>query len=127
MSVKQPSEISATFGKLYNDRNKSGLLDLYAPDAVFTFDGTTTARGLAEIEKALSPFFDEPFKITVECVACHQSGDTALVCSDWKLTAPDGSVAMAGASAEILRRGADGRWRFVVDDATFASRRTLSK
>jgi ketosteroid isomerase-like protein len=29
---------------------------------------------------------------------------------------------MAGVAAEVLRRGADGLWRFAVDDATFVSR-----
>jgi len=42
------------------------------------------------------------------------------------LTAPDGSAAMQGGSAEVLRRGADGRWRFVIDDATFSSRAAKS-
>jgi hypothetical protein len=32
---------------------------------------------------------------------------------------------MAGSSSEVLRRGADGRWRFVIDDATFSSRPRL--
>jgi len=127
MSVKHPSEISAAFAKLYNDRNKSGLLDLYAPDAVFTFDGTATAQGKVEIEKAVAPFFDQPLKITIACVSCHQAGDTALVRSDWTLTAPDGSIARKGVSAEVLRRGADGLWRYIVDDATFASRTAPSK
>lgn len=127
MSVKHPSEISAAFGKLYNDRNKSGLLDLYAPDAVFTFDGTATARGKVEIEKSVAPFFDQPLKMTIACASCHQAGDTALVRSDWTLTAPDGSIARKGVSAEVLRRGADGLWRYIVDDATFASRTAPSK
>ena len=122
MGVKQPSEMSAAFAKLYNESNKSGLLDLYAPDAVFTFDGAATARGKAEIEQALAPFFEQPLKISATCGACHQAGDTALVRTDWVLTAPDGSVAMKGASAEVLRRGADGQWRFIVDHATFAGR-----
>ena len=122
MSVKQPSEMSALFGKLYNDRNKSALLDLYAPEAVFTFDGTAMARGKSEIEKAVAPFFDQPLKISIRCASCYETGDTALVQSDWTLTAPDGSVARKGMSAEVLRRGADGLWRFILDDATFASR-----
>ena len=122
MSVKRPSDISATFAKLLNDRDRSGLLDLYSDGAILTVDGTTVARGRAEIEKLVAPFFDGPLKLVANCGSCYEMGDTALVRTDWKLMAPDGSVAMAGASAEVLRRGADGRWHFVVDDATYASR-----
>ena len=66
--------------------------------------------------------FESQLKIAIKCVSCHQHSDTALVRSDWKLTGPDGAVAMAGSSAEVLRKGGDGLWRFIFDDATFASR-----
>ena len=70
----------------------------------------------------MTPFFESPLEITIKRGACHQPADTALVRSDWKLTAPDGAVAMAGTSAEILRKGGDRLWRLILDDAVFASR-----
>jgi ketosteroid isomerase-like protein len=70
----------------------------------------------------VTPFFESPLKIAIKTSSCLQHADTALVRSDWTLTAPDGAVAMAGSSAEILRHGTDGLWRFIIDDATFASR-----
>ena len=48
-----------------------------------------------------------------------QVGELALFCSQWTFSgkAPDGTpVAMAGKSADILRRQADGRWRIVLDN-----------
>jgi uncharacterized protein (TIGR02246 family) len=122
MGVKQPKEISEAFGRLFNGRDKGALLDLYAADAILTIDGAVTARGKAEIDKTISTFLDGPLMIAIKCASCHQAGDIAIVRSDWKLTAPDGSVAMAGSSAEVLRRDSDGQWRFAIDDATFASR-----
>lgn len=122
MGVRDPRDISAAFGKYFNERNKAALLALYHDDAVFTLDGATVARGKAAIEQMVAPLFDGPLKIAITCVCAHEGSDTALIRSDYTLTAPDGSVAMTGASAEVLRKGGDGLWRFIFDDASFASR-----
>ena len=122
MGVKSPAEMSATFGRLFNARDKSGLLDLYATDALLTIDGTEVAKGKPAIGAMMAPMLDSPLKIEARCTACHENGDTAIVRTDWVLTAPDGAKAMFGASAEVLRRGTDSLWRFVIDDATFSSR-----
>jgi len=122
MGVKSPSDMSTTFAKLFNARDRRGLLDLYAEDAMLTIDGGAPARGKAAIDRMVAPLFDGPLKLDAKCGACHENGAVAVVRTDWTLTAPDGSVAMAGSSAEVLNRGRDGLWRFVIDDATFSSR-----
>jgi uncharacterized protein (TIGR02246 family) len=122
MSVARPADISATFARLFNARDQRGLLDLYAAEAMLTVDGAAIARGPGEIEAMLKPMLDGPLKLEARCATCHEAGDTAIVRTEWTLRAPDGSAALAGASAEVLRRGADGRWRFIIDDASFASR-----
>ena len=124
MGVRQPNEISEAFGNFFNKRDKAGLLALYADDAILTVDGAALARGKAEIDKLVTQFLDSPLRIAIKCAACHQQADTALVRSDWKFTGPDGSIAMTGSSAEVLRKGPDGLWRLLVDDATFSSRPT---
>jgi uncharacterized protein (TIGR02246 family) len=122
MSVARPADVSASFARLFNARDKSGLLDLYVADAMLTVDGGAIARGRAEIEAMFTPMLAGTLKIDARCATCHAAGDVAIVRTEWTLRAPDGSVAMEGASAEVLQRGADGRWRFVIDDASFASR-----
>ena len=122
MGVKRPTDISAAFAKLFNDRDKRGLLNLYLNDAILTVDGNAVAKGTAEIDKMVTPFFESPLKLVAKCGACHEAGDVALVRTEWKLVAPDGSNAMSGVSGEVLKRGTDGVWRFAVDDATYASR-----
>jgi uncharacterized protein (TIGR02246 family) len=122
MGVKSPSEMPETFGKLFNARDKNGLLDLYAADAMFTLDGATSARGKAAIGEVWAPLFEGPLKLKARCASCHVNGGTAILRTDWAMIAPDESVAMTGSSGEVLRREADGRWRLVIDDATFSSR-----
>lgn len=125
MAVKRPEDISAEFGRLYNARDAAGLLELYHDDAVFTFDGRTIARGKAEIKVAHAPFMSAPFRIEIICESCYVTGDTALVCSAWSLMGPDGA-AQRGRSAEVLKQGNDGLWRFQIDDASYASRHATS-
>ena len=50
------------------------------------------------------------------------SGDTALCSLRWEMLDAEGWINQDGVSLEVLRRGADGQWRFQVDDATGASR-----
>lgn len=122
MPVKSPGDMSATFGAIFNARDRAGMLALYAEGAILTIDGKEVARGRDAIAAMMAPMLDSPLKIEARCGACHENGDTAIVRTDWVLKAPDGSVAMQGSSAEVLRRGQDGLWRFVIDDATFSSR-----
>ena len=122
MGARLPTEISEIFGARFNARDKSALLALYTDTALLTIDGIAVARGKAEIDRMITPFLEGPLKIDIRCVSCHQQGDIALVRSDWKLSEPNGAVAMAGASAEVIRKEADGLWRFIFDDDTFASR-----
>lgn len=122
MGVNSPSEMSETFGRLFNARDRDGLLDLYVEDGVLTIDGDASARGKQAIGEMLAPMLDGPLKVETRCATCHENGDTAIVRTDWVLTEPGGAVAMTGSSAEVLRREADGQWRFVIDDATFSSR-----
>lgn len=44
-----------------------------------------------------------------------EAGDRALVYWSWTMDFPDGRAA-AGATAEVLRKAADGTWRFVIDN-----------
>ena len=122
MGVRQPAAISEAFGMHFNKRDKAALLSLYTETALLTVDGAAVARGRAAIEAMVQPLIDSPLKMTIRCAVCHEQGDLALVRSDWKLTGPDGTVATAGSSAEVLRKQADGLWRLEIDDASFAAR-----
>ena len=122
MGTPNPRDISAAFCRLYNARDKAGLIGLYQDDAVFTLDGETVARGKAQIATAITPFLDAPFTMVASCGACLEVGAIALVRTDWRLLLPNGAVEMTGSSAEVLALGADGLWRFAIDDASYASR-----
>lgn len=123
MAVKKPSDLSKGFENFYNARDKKGLLSLYTDDAMLTMDGTTKVFGKPEIEKVIATMVATPGnRCECTCVACHEAGDTALVRTDWSMYDAKGAVIMKGLSAEVAKRGADGLWRFIIDDATYVSR-----
>jgi ketosteroid isomerase-like protein len=51
-------------------------------------------------------------------------GDIAMLYNDFRatVTGPDGPVEITGRAIEIVRRQADGSWRFVIDDPYARSR-----
>ena len=48
------------------------------------------------------------------------AGDIAQIVVDWSIdgTGPDGEhVHLGGSASDVVRRGADGRWRYLIDNA----------
>lgn len=57
--------------------------------------------------------------MTAETRRVYVADDIALLLVDWSLngTGPDGrEVAMKGTATDVVRRGADGTWRYVIDN-----------
>jgi uncharacterized protein (TIGR02246 family) len=95
------------------------VIALYEPDAAFAPQPGQSIRGIDAIREALAGFIALGPRMTGEIEKVLIAGDTALVCNRWGLTGrrPDGTaVEMGGTSADVVRRGADGRWRILIDD-----------
>lgn len=122
MGVASPELMAETFISRFNERDGAGMLALYAPDAVFTFDGATFARGQEEIKTALDGFLASPMKLKGKYESVVEAGDIALCSLRWEMLNAEGWIEMDGVSIEVLKRGSDGQWRFQIDDATGASR-----
>lgn len=122
MGVASPEDMAGTFIERFNARDGAAMLALYAPDAVFTLDGVTFARGLDEIKLALHGFLGSPMKVRGTYTSVVTAGDVAMCSLRWEMLDAEGWIDQDGISAEVLKRGADGLWRFAIDDATGASR-----
>ena len=116
MGVSTPEEMAEAFVERFGERDAAGLLALYADDAAFTFDGVNFARGKEQIKQALDGLLVSPMRLRGKYESVLVAGDVALCSLRWEMLDQD------GLSVEVLKRGADGKWRFAIDDATGASR-----
>jgi ketosteroid isomerase-like protein len=74
---------------------------------------------LPRVREALGGFVAMKGKLDLKVTRVLEVGDLALVIGTWSFTGtgPDGKpVTLAAKNADVLRRQADGSWRFVIDN-----------
>ena len=119
MSTRSPEECDRLFGEYLNAGNLESLAGLYEPDATLAQQDGSIVTGSAAIREALGGFVAMQPRIRMNVVKVVEAGDIAVLYNDWSLSAkgPDGSpIQLNGKAIEVVRRQADGTWRFVVDD-----------
>jgi uncharacterized protein (TIGR02246 family) len=114
MDVRRPAEAGKAFEKLFAAGDLEGLMELYEPDAVFT-NARGAHAGSDAIRKVLQGYLSTGASIRMNESVAFEAGDLALVHWSWTMDFPDGRTA-EGATAEVLRRSADGTWKFVLDN-----------
>jgi uncharacterized protein (TIGR02246 family) len=119
MAESKPEDVHRLFEKGFNAGDAEALMALYEPTATLVPQPGTVISGHAAIREALQNFLALKGKIKLETTYVLQSGDIALLRSQWHLTGtgPDGNpLEMSAKSAEVARRQSDGRWLYVVDN-----------
>jgi uncharacterized protein (TIGR02246 family) len=114
-----PEETIERFSSLLAEGDLDALVALYEPEAAFVPQPGTVVTGLPAIRESLRPFLAMLPRMSGRVERVLLAGDTALVANRWELTGngPDGEpVELAGVSADVLRRRADGTWGIAVDD-----------
>lgn len=102
-----------------NNGNLDALMTLYEPDACFASQPGELAKGLDGVRQSLRNFIDLKGKLDLKVKRVLQTSDLALVTTEWSFsgTGPDGNpVSISSKSADVLRKQADGTWRFVIDN-----------
>ena len=122
MGVQSPDLTAGTFIERFNAGDAAGMVELYEDDAVFTYDGEDKAVGRRQIEAALAGFQMAALSMRGTTVTVLVSGDLAMTRMKWEMVDGAGTVQASGVSCEVQKRGADGLWRFALDDATAGSR-----
>jgi len=105
------------FFERFNAGDAAGFARLYSDDAVFTYNGQDVATGPEQIERAVAGFTLAGFQMRGRIASVYAAGDTALTRVAWEMFDGSGAVVASGVSAEVQRRGPDGLWRFIIDDA----------
>lgn len=120
--VTTPAAMNEAFAHAFNSRSIDNLLSLYEPDAALRTDASTpTRRGKTAIAAELGELLEIPGVMVSRNNFCVEVDGLALLRADYSLASPEGKTILAGSSAEIVRRQADGSWLYVIDHAAGAS------
>ena len=106
-----PEHLPNAFAAVFNSGDPARLDALYEPDAVFVDRTGRALTGDARI--AANSAFQElglPIEVTPRHV--FAAGDIALLVVDWQI----GDGRITGTATDVARRGADGVWRYTVDN-----------
>ena len=119
MPADTPEQTNQLLAQALNSGNLEAAADLYEADATFFPQPGQPVTGAAAIREALAGFIAMKPTLNIEIVVSATTGDIALTQNKWtmKATGPDGSpMDLGGQSAEVVRRQADGSWKFVIDN-----------
>ena len=102
-----------------NAGDLDALMPLYEPGAAFATRPGSLAHGLPGVRSSLAAFIAMKGTLDLNVTRFLEAGDLALVVGVWSFSGkgPDGEpVTLTGRNADVLRRQADGSWRFAIDN-----------
>ncbi|MDX2168275.1 MAG: SgcJ/EcaC family oxidoreductase [Deltaproteobacteria bacterium] len=120
MPARTPEDCDNLLGEYLAAGALPDILALYEPQAVFFTQDRQRLAGRDAIATFFGPTAAVKPRLLSTIVQVLRSGDDlAMIYNDWTLTAtaPDGTVIeQRGKAIEVVRRQADGSWRFAIDD-----------
>lgn len=115
----KPEGFMPSLVERFNSGKLSAMMELYAPEAVFIANDGRTMTDHTEIAARLERDLKLGLPLVVNVRHIFVADDTAQIVVDWLIdgVGPDGnSVHLAGSACDNVRRGADGRWRYLIDN-----------
>jgi len=115
----QPEDVVASLVERFQSGNASAMMALYEPQAVFIANDGRTITNRAEIAARLERDLKLGLPLKAKARHVFVADDIAQIVLDWSIegTGPDGKHVQLGSSAsDVVRRGADGFWRYLIDN-----------
>ena len=115
----RPEDMAAALRERFNTGNVSEMIPLYEPEAVLIKNDGRTVTGHTEIAADLQSYLRFGLPLAASARHVFVAGDTAEIILDWSIdgTGPDGEqVHFAGSASDVLHRGPDGIWRYLIDN-----------
>jgi ketosteroid isomerase-like protein len=115
----KPEDIIPSLVARFNSGDVNEHMDLYGPDVVFVANDGRLITDRAEIAATIGRDIALGLQLATNVRHVFVAGDTAQIIVDWSIAGkgPDGEdVKLGGSACDIARRGADGFWRYLIDN-----------
>jgi len=115
----EPEGMVATLVERFNSGKVSAMMGIYAPEAVFIATDGRTITDHAELATELERDLKRGLPLKAKARHVFVADNIAQIVLDWSIdgTGPDGKhVHIGGSASDVVRRGADGLWRFLIDN-----------
>jgi ketosteroid isomerase-like protein len=115
----EPEGMAASLLERFNSGKVSAMMTLYEPEAVLIAKDGRTVTDHTEIAAELQRDLSLGLPLKAKARHVFVAGDIAQIVLDWSIdgTGPDGEhVHVGGSACDVVRRGADGFWRYVIDN-----------
>jgi uncharacterized protein (TIGR02246 family) len=109
-----PHDINERFATCFNARDRVGMLELFEPDATIVERDGSLSSGPAGTARHVDALLEVPGTMTSINRSSVVHTDLALLTAGWSIH-HEGEPIASATSAEVVRRGADGRWRYLFD------------
>ncbi|GIF52085.1 ketosteroid isomerase-like protein [Asanoa ferruginea] len=114
-----PEDVVPALVERFNSGDVNAMLTLYEPQAVLVMRDGRTVRGHTEIAAQLAPDLQHGLPLAAKARHVFVNGDIAEIVLDWTIegTGRDGEhVHVGGSASDVVHRGADGFWRYLIDN-----------
>ncbi|MCI2418755.1 nuclear transport factor 2 family protein [Saccharopolyspora sp. K220] len=115
----EPEGIVAALLARFNSGEVNAMMGLYAPGAVFITEAGETLTEQDQIAEELKGFLSLGLPMVATARHLFVADDIVQIVLDWSLDGigPDGAhLHLGGVASDIARRGADGYWRYLIDN-----------
>ena len=115
----EPEGMAESLRERFNSGKVSAMMMLYEPEAVLIEKDGRTVTGHTEIAAVLDRDINLGLPLQTKARHVFVAGDIAEIVLDWSIEGigPDGgNVHLGGSACDVVRRGQDGVWRYVIDN-----------
>jgi ketosteroid isomerase-like protein len=115
----EPEGVIPSLVERFNSGKVSAMMALHEPGSVFIANDGRTITDHAEIAARFERDLGLGLPLVANVRHVFVADDIAQIVVDWSIdgTGPDGKhVHLGGSACDIVRRGADGRWRYIIDN-----------
>jgi uncharacterized protein (TIGR02246 family) len=112
-----PEAVALAWSEGFAARDLHAIMALYEPGAIWVSDTGAVVTGTDGIREVMEQFLALDATYDGQAPQTMQSGDLALLCSEWTVRGTPGGapLELVGRTADIVRRQPDGTWRYVID------------